>query len=126
MVLMNVPRLRKTASSLASLLRRDGEFVFSITHPCFWPAYWGYASEPWFAYAKTMAIKHPFRISLDARHAPPSTHIHRPLESYVHDLSRAGFVIQAIREPLPNSKAAREYPTAWETPRFLLARCRKR
>lgn len=124
MVLMNTPHLRATVRSLAALLGRRGALVFSITHPWFWPEYWGYASASWFSYSRTMAIERPFRISLDEQKAPRSTHIHRPLESYVSELTRAGLTIETLREPRPTPDVERQYPKQWSAPRFLLMRCR--
>ena len=34
----------------------SGVFIFSITHPCYWPIYWNYYKEDWFDYNKELNI----------------------------------------------------------------------
>jgi len=47
MVLMNVLNLRAFVTAAHRILRPGGALIFSISHPCFWPFYYGYAQEPW-------------------------------------------------------------------------------
>src|SRR5437764_8157270 len=42
MTLMTVPDLRGFAKSLATLLQTGAHLVAMLTHPWFWPRYWGY------------------------------------------------------------------------------------
>lgn len=123
MTLVTVLDLDNVLKSLSRLIRSGGHFVFTITHPCFWPIYWGYASQEWFSYSCEIAIEGTFRISLDEREDFLTTHVHRPLERYLAALSGAGFVLDEMREPLPSPHVESKYPRRWEYPRFLSARC---
>lgn len=110
----------------ASLLRHNAHFIITITHPWFWPLYWGYANEEWFDYKKEIFIENVFRISLDAAVDRPKTiHVHRPLELYIKNLALSGFVIEEIYEPIPDSDVLIKYPKPWLYPRFLAMRCIK-
>ena len=62
-MLQDTPTLRATLSAVSALLRPGGVLVATLTHPCFWPQYWGYAREKWFRYERETAIEAPFRIS---------------------------------------------------------------
>ena len=44
MVLMDVLCLESFLAACRRVIADDGKFLFSITHPCFWPEYYGYAS----------------------------------------------------------------------------------
>ncbi len=123
MTLMTVLDLRSALASIARLLIKGGQFVLTITHPFFWPLYWGYANEPWFHYSSEIAIEAPFRISLDRSGGPTTTHIHRPLDRYVAELRTAGFGIDSILEPFPAAEIQNRFPAEWQFPRFLAARC---
>jgi 2-polyprenyl-3-methyl-5-hydroxy-6-metoxy-1,4-benzoquinol methylase len=125
MVLATVPQLGRTLGALAALLRVDGRLVFSVPHPWFWPAYWGYDSAPWFTYKEEIAIEGAFRISLDGGNKRRSTHVHRSLEQYIAALHRARLVLENVAEPFPTLSMQRRYPHPWRTPRFLLIRCRR-
>jgi hypothetical protein len=65
MTLMTAPDLRAFAKALATLLQARGRFVAILTHPCFWPRYWGYEEEPWFHYEREIFIEAP------SQRAPP-------------------------------------------------------
>ncbi len=45
MVLMDVVNLDKCIKSISNLIVENGNFIFSITHPYFWPKYWKYEDE---------------------------------------------------------------------------------
>jgi len=123
MTLMTVLDLDTVVEAIAKILRPGGHFVFTITHPCFWPFYWKYAFEEWFNYKKEITIEAPFKTSLATCNGLVTTHVHRPLERYTSSLIKAGFVIDKVMEPLPNKTVETKYPTRWEYPRFLGMRC---
>lgn len=125
MVLMDAPNLFAFCKAASDLLKPGGALVFSITHPAFWPDYYGYSSEPWFAYNKELIIESPFRISAEPDCRMVSTHIHRPIERYVLAIAAAGLTIDRMDEPFPESYVQSMYPTRWTRPRYLVARCRK-
>lgn len=124
MTLMTAPDLRGLAKALAGLLRTHARFIATLTHPCFWPRYWGYEREPWFRYDREVFIEAPFVISkrqTDLR----TTHVHRPLENYLTVFAEEGFALEALVEPMPPLDVQSLYPRRWEFPRFLGLRWEK-
>ena len=101
MVLMDVLWLDSFFRGLQARSYNGGALVFSITHPCFWPEHYGYASADWFRYERETIIESPFRISADRVGSLPSTHLHRPLSAYISALRRAGFILEMLEEPMP-------------------------
>ncbi|MFC1903737.1 class I SAM-dependent methyltransferase [Chloroflexota bacterium] len=124
MSLMTTLRLDKVLRAVAHLLRPKAHFIFTITHPYFWPFYHGYASKNWFDYKKETLIEDIFRISLESPESGPKTiHVHRPLEQYLCSLAKSGFVVDQICEPMPSEDIRAKYPKLWKYPRFLGMRC---
>jgi SAM-dependent methyltransferase len=118
MMLSADPEIDKFAQTLSRIARKGDEFVATIPHPCFWPRYWGYEKESWFSYNKELMIKAPFKISLSDSEFK-TTHIHRPIEKYISTLSKCGFQLISMTEPVPDKKIQSFYPHKWEFPRFL-------
>jgi SAM-dependent methyltransferase len=125
MVLMDTPSLSSFLNAVCMLLRPGGGFIFSITHPFFWPRYYGYEQEDWFSYERTIYIRAPFRISNDQISFVESTHVHRPLHRYVEALSEAGLRIDSVIEPLPTGDIQSLYANRWQFPRYMIVRCRR-
>lgn len=123
MTMMDVLDLKGAMTAVASLLEEKGTFVFTITHPRFWSTYKGYANADWFEYTEEIVIEAPFEISLGDRICP-ATHVHRPLGMYLATLRQAGFVVEAVEEPMPSPKVEAQYPTSWDVPHFLAVRAR--
>lgn len=126
MVLQDSANLDQCLDALASQSFPNTALIATITHPWFWPTYWGYDREPWFKYSEEQAIEAPFRISTEVSPIGITTHFHRPLSVYVARLETAGFVLETIREPLPSIEIQQQYPATWQYPRFLALRCRRR
>ena len=124
MVLMDTIDLHGFMQAVAALLKRGGAFVFSITHPCFWPEYYGYSDAEWFEYNKELIVESPFRISNQQDCRLNSTHVHRPLEQYVKAIVDAGLSLEALIEPFPPETIRKLYPRPWKYPRYLVGRCR--
>jgi len=97
--------------------------IATITHPWFWPTYWGYEKEHWFEYTKELAIEAPFRVSSDSAVVGITTHFHRPLSTYLNTLKNHGFHLDQMIEPVPPDGVQKMYPSAWSYPRFLAFRC---
>ncbi|MCP9067244.1 class I SAM-dependent methyltransferase [Streptococcus parasanguinis] len=116
MVLMDVVNLDKCIKSISNLIVENGNFIFSITHPYFWPKYWKYEDEVWYNYSREIIIETEFKI---ANEITPyeTTHIHRPLGSYIKLLKQYSFEIDSILE-LPNDEKSKY-------PRFLIINCKK-
>lgn len=122
MALMDVLNLDEFVAAGASVLQDEGVFVFTITHPWFWPSYWRYDVADWFRYTDEIVIEAPFEISLDSGSGAVSTHVHRPLFRYIESASRAGLFLNELREPLPEPVVEARYPASWEFPRYLAGR----
>jgi SAM-dependent methyltransferase len=118
MTLMTTPNLEGFARALAGLLPGQAKFIATLTHPWFWPRYWGYEAEAWFSYNKETFIEAPFVIS-KCRTEVRTTHVHRPLDQYVSVFAGAGFRLEALVEPLPSPEIQALYPQPWRFPRFI-------
>lgn len=125
MTLQDCADLASTMDAISRLLSPNSSFVATLTHPAFWPRYWGYDKAPWFKYSKEIAIEAPFRISREVSKLR-STHFHRPLSVYMQTFLKAGLQVVDVREPMPSSAVESYYPARWEFPRFLAFRCIKR
>lgn len=124
MTLMDVSDLAAALRAMARLGRGGGRLIFSITHPFFWPAYWGYVDADWFVYSEEIYIEAEFRIA-NASTGLLTTHVHRPLQAYVESVIEAGFSISQILEPIAPAAVQSVYRDGWgRVPRFLIFDCR--
>jgi SAM-dependent methyltransferase len=124
MTLMTVPDLPGFTAALGAVLRKGSRFIAIFTHPCFWPRYWGYQNEPWFQYESEIFIEAPFAISKH-RSEFRTTHIHRPLETYINTFAEQGFRLDRLVEPMPEAAVQAMYPKEWDFPRFIGLRWEK-
>lgn len=125
MTLMGVVNLDQVVISVNKVLLNDSLFVITITHPFFWPFYWGYYKESWFSYSREIEVEGNFSISLDSSNFI-TTHYHRPVEMYINTLIKNDFEVLNISEPLPSLEIQKLYPNKWEFPRFLGIICKKK
>lgn len=116
MVMMDVINLHNCIKSISDLVVDNGNFIFSITHPYFWPKYWKYEEESWYNYSKELIIETEFKISNEITQYE-TTHIHRPLSSYIRLLKQYNFEINDMLE-LPDEEGSKY-------PRFLIINCKK-
>ena len=123
MTLMACLNLKSLVEATASLLVSGGYMISTITHPWFWPHYKGYANAEWFDYNQELVLEAPFSISAEQTEFV-TTHVHRPMLSYINTLSYAGFLIDRILEPYPNDDIHALYPKPWRFPRFLAMRAK--
>lgn len=124
MTLMDAPDLEAVIKSTSILLKDNSFLVLTITHPYFWPLYWGYDKSSWFQYSKEIEIEANFNISL-IESSFITTHFHRPLETYVNLLRKYNLEIIELSEPMPQNEIMNKYPSKWEYPRFIGIKCRK-
>ena len=122
MTLMTTPNLKRFLEAISLMLAEAGTFIFTVTHPWFWPAYWGYDKEPWFDYSSEVAITAPFKISLETSQIE-TTHFHRPLAQYFKAFHIANLAVHGLYEPLPRQHDEQRYPAPWKYPRILAGRC---
>jgi SAM-dependent methyltransferase len=118
MTLMAVPDIKGFAAALRQLLPKQAHFIAVLTHPWFWPFYWDYHSATWFHYEREIFIEAPFMIS-NCRSEFITTHIHRPLGTYINTFAEQGFRLDAMAEPMPVQNVQALYPKPWQFPRFL-------
>ena len=124
MVLMNTGNLNEIIDSIYKLLIPGGSFVFTISHPCYWPIYWDYFNADWFNYHTETAISADFRTSL-SDNLGISTHIHRPIDRYINVLVDTGFSLQKFTEPYPVNLPTPNLGYEYHYPRFLCITAQK-
>lgn len=126
-------------NEIARALRPDGQFSFSIVHPCFAPP--GATWEPRVRGTIPIFDKDKLYKKIDnyfpARElrfkmwptAPAETiNYHRPLEDYAHTCRDAGFLIRDIAEPVPTDEVVtqRDYMREFlRAPYFMIFDCVK-
>lgn len=118
MSLMTAPDLPAVAAALTGVLPVGAKLVATLCHPCYWPRYWGYESEPWFEYHRELFVEAPFKISCCGTDMC-TTHIHRPLSRYVRVFGEVGLMLDAVTEPMPGPDIEDLYPERWLYPRFI-------
>ena len=135
MALMDIPDLSATTRSVASLLRPEGWFAFSILHPCFHTSESGEIETPDGAVRTVSRYFVEGHWRSDTRPGPPGKvgAYHRTLSTYVNTLSDVGLQLVRLSEPgmdadRPQSPAfASSGRPVWaEVPAILVALCRKR
>jgi hypothetical protein len=95
---MNIPDIRLTIKSINNALITGSKFVFTITHPSFWPIYWEYYKEQKFKYIQTIEIERIFRTHNQEYEGKITRHFHRPMECYINTLTSSGFKILNLFE----------------------------
>lgn len=97
MVLMDALDLNEFCRAFARLARGGGRGLITITHPAFWPFYWGYATNPGFAYGDEITVEAPFKTS-SRKYQLMTTHIHRPISTYMKAFEAHGLRVTRFEE----------------------------
>lgn len=116
MVFMDDPNFSKSIKRISSIVKSGGSLVFTITHPCFWPYYWKYDHNEGFDYLQEQALLSEFRTST-TNSIGKTTHIHRPLEYYLKELTSNHFSLTDFSELRPADFISTDYE--YKYPRFL-------
>jgi SAM-dependent methyltransferase len=104
MVLMDIPDYETTLDTCFAHLRPGGQFLVSLSHPCFEESDAEYHAKGY------IAVKEYFQeYCIEGRW---SCRFHRPLSDYLNALVQRGGVIQAVVEPRLDSEQARAVPEA--------------
>lgn len=109
MALMDICDITPVFQFIYEVLKDEGIFVFSITHPCFDKAVGPHLTEL-HENGGTLLTKHfikvnqyltPSKITTRALPSLPSSHdfFHRPLETYLKAAFETGFVMCGVAEP---------------------------
>lgn len=112
MVLMDTLHLKKACRRIVEIAPY-AHGLFTITHPSFWPQYWGYDDDPAFDYLDEVLIEAPFR----TKNFPSTfqtTHVHRPIAFYLEAFRLCNMRIDEICE-LRGTESKVEFPY----PRFI-------
>jgi SAM-dependent methyltransferase len=125
MAVNTMENLSMTLKSVFSVLKRNGRFVFSITHPCFWNCYRHAEPSEMFDYWRTHSVTASFRITLEPESRFKTTYFHRSLATYLNGLVDAGFEVNEIVEPHVPKTAPTEYRRNFRVPRFLVISAEK-
>ena len=111
-------------SSIRSLLNKNGTFVFSIPHPCFYYLYKNYFGSQ-YSYMQEMHKEVDLTISNDQDNIMKNIpYYHRPLSQYINHLANAGFTVSNMIEAWPNSTIQSEYDEKWNAPRYCILTCK--
>jgi 2-polyprenyl-3-methyl-5-hydroxy-6-metoxy-1,4-benzoquinol methylase len=138
MALMDMSAIDPLFKALSVLLKRDGRFVFSLTHPCLNS---GKGCKKVIEETEGEAVETAYAIQISNYITPatykglgilgqpvPQYYFHRPLSVLFNSAFSAGFVLDGLEEPVfPNAAGARR-PFSWENfreiPPVLVARVR--
>ena len=128
MSLMDVTDISATFHSVRRILREDGWFVFSITHPCFQTpvSTWANAEDG----AVCREVRGYFAEGFWRSDNPQGVRgqvgaYHRMLSTYLNALAEAGFLLERLVEPQATGQIAASIPGYAEVPAALVVRCKR-
>lgn len=113
MVLMDCPDSQGFLKACHRLVKPGGSMIFTLCHPFFWPRYWGFEKYGWFNYGSEVAIQSNFRTSSTGLSKSNTIYFHRPLSTYISELTDLGVKSLNIREIsgiAVKSKVLNRYP----------------
>jgi SAM-dependent methyltransferase len=128
LVLHLIEDLDSTLQSLNDCLKKNGVFLFSIPHPCFWAmtggiGTWNFVNKGNYKYH--IASTQENCIQIDGEDFI-TFYYHRPIETYISNISKNGFIVEEAFAPMPDGfLMLKNNKKPWPYPRFLFLRCRK-
>jgi len=108
MALMDIEDYRETICEIARVMKHDGRFVFSITHPCFEYSTKGGEIERTTRYFGIRSKRVPWRMERLLRPFE-TTSFHRTLTDYSNALHKHGLLIRRLLEPKPTRKGPAKF-----------------
>lgn len=104
--------------SIGEQLSRNGRFIFTIPHPCFYNEYKGFFGNE-YNYMSQLTKSVSFTISLDSHNVISEVpYHHRPLSVYFNSLITSGFTITQFDETYPHDEIQQKYGATWNAPRY--------
>jgi 2-polyprenyl-3-methyl-5-hydroxy-6-metoxy-1,4-benzoquinol methylase len=120
MALMDIEKLDVTLRNIASVLKENGIFVFSIAHPAFaWPTCMRIVipgdskrNEDKIRIVLDYFDERPvvFSLGLDPPRSLPSLNFHRPISRYINELTKSNLVIREMSEPKASEELVQKFP----------------
>jgi len=124
MAMMDSPDFEKAAAEIYRVLKNDGDFFFSISHPCFMTKGFGWVTDRqnnqekltvsgYFSKTHRVERWQFSNVPEEIRKEVPQFAIPvfpRTLADYINPLAEAGFIIKKIAEPRPSAGDCREHP----------------
>jgi 2-polyprenyl-3-methyl-5-hydroxy-6-metoxy-1,4-benzoquinol methylase len=111
MAMMDIEQYAEAIGEIARVMKDDGRFVFSITHPCF-----DYNTKNGKTEAKTTQRyfeARSERVQWDMKRLLrpfETTSFHRTLTDYSNALNKHGLLIRRLLEPKPTKKGQAKFP----------------
>ena len=128
MSLMDIPDMHATFCAVYRVLRNEGWFVFSLTHPCFQApnSFWTENKDG----VTYRAVRDYFTEQFWRSANPNGVRgqvgaYHRTLSTYINALMEIGLLIERFVEPQATGEIAANIPGYAEIPAALVIRCRK-
>jgi ubiquinone/menaquinone biosynthesis C-methylase UbiE len=124
MALMDSPDFDKAVAEIYRLLKKNGDFFFSVSHPCFMTRGFGWVTDRQSNqekltvsgyYSKTQRVEHwqfsqaPEEIKKQVEQFAIPV-FPRTLAEYINPLVSTGFVLKKMVEPRPSAADCREHP----------------
>jgi len=138
LALQNIKNLSGALAQVSHLLKKGGKFVVVLNHPCFRilrHSMWGFdnATNIQFRRLDRYLSESSHEIQMHPGSAPGITTMsyHRPLQLYIKELAKHGFVLVGLEEWISNRvsekgpKAEAEDRARKEFPLFLMLKARK-
>jgi ubiquinone/menaquinone biosynthesis C-methylase UbiE len=124
MALMDSPDYEKAIAEIYRVLRKQGDFFFSISHPCFMTEGFGWATggrenkpaltvSGYFSKKQWIERWQFSQVPEEIRKGTPLFAIPRfprTLSEYINTLIQAGFVLKQLGEPRPSASECHKYP----------------
>jgi SAM-dependent methyltransferase len=125
--LMDIPDLDATLAAISRVLKPQGWFVFVIGHPCTLvpEAELVTRADGRSAVVVSGYFDERFWRSTDPNGVRRAGNHHRMLSTYLNALAAAGFLVEAVEEPVPSPLLAAQQPLYREVPIFFAARVRQ-
>jgi SAM-dependent methyltransferase len=124
MALMDSPDYEKAIAEIYRVLRKYGDFFFSVSHPCFMTEGFGWVTDrqgiqekltvsgyfskkQWVERWQFSQVPEEIRKDIPMFAIP---RFPRTLSEYINPLMRAGFILKTLSEPRPSESDCRAHP----------------